>query len=94
MKEVVELKCEFSTDLAGFAEFVNNDKYADMVFIAGEQKIWAHRAIVSARCSYFQALMDRWLPNQQPTQDLVKSVKFFKFFFFFFELTTYSTFIL
>jgi hypothetical protein len=48
-------------DLTGFDSLVNSPQFHDLTLLVNGERIYAHKAILFGRSTYFRALFDRWL---------------------------------
>jgi len=70
---VIISSSSFANEMGGL---VDNSEYSDICFLVQDQKIYAHRPIIIARCPYFGTLFSSsFKETQQKTIEIGKKKK-------------------
>ena len=74
VQDTVILPSSLQDDLKEFLESDSGRSFADIALRVGEECVLAHRAILAARCSYFEALFRSFMPENHEVKITFGSV--------------------
>lgn len=67
-QDAILLPSSIEDDLKEFLESNSGQPFADIVLRVGEDSVLSHRAVLAARCSYFEALFRSFMPENHEVE--------------------------